>query len=193
MNSNLSWEDHISHVSRKIFGCLRSLWTATGVCNVSIKKRMFMSYIFPHFLYCSNVIFGMSAGCRATLQKCFNAGVRFVYGLRKYDHISLRVNEILGCSITEYLEFRLCFFFKKLLSLRRPEYLFEKLVLGRNFQGNFRLIPSESYFVGSHGSVFVRGVRLWNSLPLSIKSVRARDNFFLQFLEWRRSREFYYY
>lgn len=182
INNTLTWDEHISMLSRKVFICLRSLWKVTGFADISLKKKLFCSYILPHFLYCDIVFFGMSKTCEYKLRMCFNACIRYVFGLRKFDHISHLSTRLLNCDIFTYYKFRACYFLKNLMTKKCPTYLYEKLGFSHAFHDNLRLIPPKNSCISLNTSIFVRGVGIWNSLKKEAQTTRSRAVFFNEFV-----------
>jgi hypothetical protein len=76
------------------------------------------------------------------LELAFIACTRYVYGLRRFDHISEFSREILGCTLFEYLELRLASFIHKILIVGAPDYLSSRLVLGRSTRHRFLVMQN---------------------------------------------------
>jgi hypothetical protein len=93
------------------------------------------SLIVPIFLYTEVVYCPSLTGAKfRRLELAFNACTRYVYGLRRFDHIS----ELLF----EYLELRLASFIHKIVIAGAPVYLSSRLVLGRSPRHRFLVIPN---------------------------------------------------
>lgn len=73
INKSMSWDDHIAHFSKKIIYSLRSLWNVTRFASVNLRKKLFIAFVFPLFLYCDIVMYGMSKGCERKIQMLFNS------------------------------------------------------------------------------------------------------------------------
>jgi hypothetical protein len=71
--------------------------------------------------------------------------------------------------VFDYYDFRVLSFFFKLILTQRPGYLFADLIGARSARISNFIFPS----VSPRASVLVRGIRLWNQLPLAIKNVRS--------------------
>lgn len=192
LSDDLKWDIHIDSVCRRIFFLLRLLWKTTYFADVGLRRRLFLSYIFPHFLYADVVFYGMSGRCVDKLSRCFNSCIRYVFRLRKFDHISEFGNRLLGCGLLLYYDYRVCWFFKQLLKLNIPSYLFSKLSLSYNFNDNLRIIMDHRSSLCSNSSVFGKGIKMWNSLSLDTKRVNTRLLFLEKFLEERRKAVFVY-
>lgn len=166
---------------------LRTLWRVTQFADCELRRKLFLSYLFPHFIYADVVLFGMSKGCLNKLNRCFNACVRYVFKLKKFDHISSFSDRLIGCQLSTYFDFKICWFIKQLLRSKSPSYLFNKIFLSPNYDGNLRLILRHNNSCCSNLSFFVKGIRLWNSLPLCLRKVESRVVFFDRFVDMRRN------
>jgi hypothetical protein len=125
------------------------------------------SLIVPIFLYSDVVYFPSLTGAEfRRLELAFNACTWYVYGLRRFDHISEFSRGILGCTLFEYLELRLAGFIHKIVIVGAPDYLNSRLVFGRSPRHRFLVIPNPVPFTSLRGdSTLYRGIRLWNVLP----------------------------
>jgi hypothetical protein len=99
----------------------------------------------------------------------FNSCTRYVFNLRRYDHLSTHRNELFGVPLFDYYDFRVLSFFFKLILTQRPGYLFADLISARSVRTSNFIFPS----VSPGASVLVRGVCLWNQLPLAINNIRS--------------------
>jgi hypothetical protein len=68
-----------------------------------------------------------------------------------------------------YYSFRVLSFFFKLILTQRPGYLFPDLIGACSDRTSNFIFPS----VSPEASVLVRGILLWNQLPLAIKNDRS--------------------
>jgi hypothetical protein len=71
------------------------------------------------------------------LELAFNACTRYMFGLRRFDHISEFSRGILGYTMFEYLELRLACFIHKIGLVGAPSYLSSLLVFGRSSRHRF--------------------------------------------------------
>lgn len=132
----------------------------------------------------------MSEGCLKKLNRCFNAAIRYVFRLRKYDHLSAFRNRLIGCSLSAFFDFRVCWFIKQLMTSCTPLYLYNKLNFSFNYKQNLRLTIRSNSLRCNNAAIFVKGVMLWNRLPLSLKKISSRSVFFEKFLSIRDSSDY---
>jgi hypothetical protein len=96
------------------------------------------SLIILIFLYKDVVYFSSLTGLEfRRLELAFNACTSYVFGLRRFDHISEFSRGILGYTLFEYLELRLACFIHKICLVGAPSYLSSLLVLGRSSRHSF--------------------------------------------------------
>lgn len=190
LTNDLKWDAHIDSVCIKIFNIIRTLWKITYFASTELRRRLFLSFVFPHFVYADVVFYGMSEGNMSKLTRCFNACIRYVFRLRKFDHLSTYRNRLIGCNLPMYFNFRACWFFKQLLSSGTPSYLFDKLKLSVNHGNNLRIIVRSNRLKCSNSSLFVRGAMVWNGLPVELKKIKSRSLFFDKFVTYNNGSEY---
>lgn len=176
INRNLSCYNHVNYVVGRIYGCLRKLWLTADFTPVETRKRLVIALIVPLITYAEVVYSSLDSLSQRKLQVAFNDAVRYIYGLRRSDHISAYSRSVLGCSLTEYLSARNCIFLHTILKNKAPTYLFNKFIFARSQRSQHLLLPRFQY-LNSSRLFFIHAVRLWNSLPVHIKRILNPDNF----------------
>lgn len=177
MSSDLSWDEEIKKRCCAIFFGLRQLWCVSKILPLEMKSRLVKS-LLGHNLISADVVMGeLSYNNLRRFQGAFNGMVRFVFNLRKYDHISHVSSELFGLPLKEYLCYRRQVFLFKIITFKQPSYLYEKL----SFFTSVRLrqnIHLESYnYLASEKCFFVSDVIFWNQLPQSIKKCASVETF----------------
>ena len=134
------------------------------------------SLLVPHFTYCDAVFFdGLRSSDKKSLERAFNACVRFAFGLRKRESVRGHVDDILGCGLMRYLEYHTLTFLHNLILRKAPAYLHSELRMcgsARTFAVN---VPRTSTRL--HDSLFVSGVVRYNALPVSARRTGSMDAF----------------
>jgi hypothetical protein len=174
LNERLTWCDLVSSVIGKVYGVLQSL-RKSSYLPTDLKLRLFKSLILPFFNYSAVFLLSMSESSRCRLGVCLNNCVRFVYNLRLGQHVTGFQSSLLGVPFSRYFEYRSVIFVHKLLLTREPAYLYGKLRLSVNQP--LRLIPSQNRTAHYNSSFFVRGVSLYNAVPLRIRRLTSMASF----------------
>lgn len=168
MTPQLNWDSQITKCTRSIYFGLRSLWCHAAVLPQPTKLKLAQSLLCPHLTAGAVVVGNMSYYNLSSLQRAFNSIIRFVYGLRKYDHISHLSSSIVGLPLDHFLVFRRLLFLFKLVKFQQPEYLYNRL----NFSHSTRTcninVPAHQYDIAAK-SFFICDIINWNDLHVSIK------------------------
>lgn len=182
MDEHLSWSVHISRLSQSIFPMLRVFWLLTNFADTNFRMRMFKAFLLPKFLYGDIVMYGMTEGNKNKIRRIFNACVRYVFKLRKFDHISPYANRLLNTNFNIYMDLRVCLFLYKLLKSRTPKYLYEMLRVATSSRTLNLVVPFSRKNI-LNKSFYVHGVVLWNSLPIAIRRSGTQLQFKTNFLQ----------
>jgi hypothetical protein len=143
---------------------------------INMKLKLVRSLIVPNFMY-GDVLFSR-AGTESfrRLQVAFNSCARFVYGLRRYDHVSHISKMVLGCTLPCYYRFRACVYIFRLLKGGTPGYLAELLQTGRSERSVNLVLPPRVSELRAR-TFFVDGPRTYNELPTVVKAMNVESAF----------------
>jgi hypothetical protein len=90
----------------------------------TLKPKLVVSLIFPHFYYCDIVFQDISVEVKSKLQRIQNSCVRFACNLKKYDHVSPSFKKLSWQRITSLTTFHMAtMVYKSLHSPKFPAYL----------------------------------------------------------------------
>ena len=87
-DSKLSWKDQVSSTCKKAYSLLYRLNFFRKSTTFKLRKHLIESLLFPLVDYCCLVICDLSAELNNKLQKVINSGIRYIFGIRKREHIS---------------------------------------------------------------------------------------------------------
>lgn len=183
MDMNLNWSNNVNSIITRVYNVLRRLWPIKCIDSIHIRKRLVTALCMPHFIYADGAQYHRDSLSSRKLQVTFNACTRYVHGLGRFDHISLYENSILGIDFTSFTDLRAMIFIYKLLSHKLPDYLFEKVDF-MSSQRTRQLRIRRHRTAQMSNSIFVRGVRLWNSLPIGVRNVGTVKTFRRAFINY---------
>ena len=78
IDENISWEEHVNYISRKVAKDLGMLRRIRDLVQISTLVDIYSSIILPHFEYCSSVWDNCRKGLRDKLQKLQNRAARII-------------------------------------------------------------------------------------------------------------------
>ena len=86
--SKLNWKEQVSSTCNKAYSLLYRLNFFRKSTTFKLRKHLIESLLFPLVDYCSLVICDLSGELNTKLQRVINSGIRYVFGIRKSEHIS---------------------------------------------------------------------------------------------------------
>lgn len=175
-NNTLTWSNHINHATGKTFSMLRNLWITHLFTPLNIRILLAKTYLIPTLLYGCELFASCDSASFRKLISTFNAILRYVYNLRKYDHISVYSKKLYGVSLNDLLKIRVLSLLHKTIYTKTPSYLHDKLVFARSSRKK-DIIPLRFKSLMSEWQFFINAIRLWNSLPSSFQFICNQSAF----------------
>lgn len=175
-NNTLTWSNHVNSVVGATYNRLRTLWSTQSFTPQRIRLLLAKSYLMPSLLYGCEMFSCCDSASRRRLNVIFNNICRYVYGIRKYDHISAHSTLLYGVSLDNLLKIRTLLLLHKIVYTESPPYLFDRLVFARSNRGKM-IIPIRHRTLISDWQFFIHALRLWNTLPHSIQTTSNATHF----------------
>ena len=177
----MSWDSQVSEVSRKIFASLGSLRRLRNFLSIPTKISLANTLILPILDYADICYLDLREEQLNKLERIQNVCIRFIFGLRKFDHISVFRKKLKWLPIrlrrnTHILHLLYCILFNPI----SPPYLKERFeFLGETHSRTLRSERNLTLKIPAHTSSFysssftVTACRLWNSLPLDVRNAKS--------------------
>lgn len=175
-NRTLTWNDHISSIVGRAYGALRTLWTAQQFTPVNTRVILARSLVIPVLVYGCEIFLNCDAVSKRKLRVAFNSTIRYIYGLRRYDHVSHLSKILLDMSFDCYIKFRTLILLFDILKTHQPPYLYSKLQFPASNRSTCLILPRFTCLT-SERQFFISAIRLWNSLPNYLRVLNDRQRF----------------
>lgn len=181
LDRTLSWKPFFDCLATKVNRVLYALRFVRSCTTESLRRHMVQALIFPLFDYYSVITLDATYQLRSRLQRLQNACVRYIFGLRRTDHVTPLRRELGWMRTDTRRQYFTAVLLYKIINFRSPSYLydmFQKRELSRPARGATRdlNIPRMHTDFGQQ-SFKAQGVRLWNSLPECIKYLPSLSRF----------------
>ena len=175
LDSNLSFENHISHVTKTAFFHLRNIAKLRNMLPVSDAEKLVHAFMTSRLDYCNALLGGCPASSINKLQVVQNAAARVLTRSRKYDHITPILQSLHWLPIKFRISYKILLLTYKALNGLAPAYLTSLLP---------RYNPSRSLRSQNAGLLIVPRIakstkggrafshlapKLWNSLPDNVR------------------------
>ncbi|KAJ0170700.1 hypothetical protein K1T71_013472 [Dendrolimus kikuchii] len=185
IDSTLSWGPQLQEISRKVFASAASLRRLRNFLPHATKIALAQSLLLPILDYADVSYLDLNENQLNKLERLQNFCIRFIFGLRKYDHISEFRDKL------KWLPIRLrrnahilSLLYNILFNPKTPPYLKSRFHFLQD--GHSRILRSSLNYrlrMPTHITQFydksftAQAVRLWNSLPQNIKQAKSVHSF----------------
>jgi len=181
LDSELTLSDHVAYVIKKALGRLRGMYRLRTILPEAAKIQLVESMILSLLYYCFPA-YGNSISKEDmnNIQKLQNTAVRFIYNLRRYDHVSTCREAAGFLPMEATCRLQTCCLINRVLANQEPQYLAERLpyrgdVAARSTRHDDLLhFPRVRLEVGRRGFSYF-GPTLYNRLPGDLKRLRGNN------------------
>ena len=180
-DSNLSFTDHISAISKSCLYHIRDLKRIRSTIDQSTARIIATALIHSKLDYCNSLLLNLPASHLNRLQLVLNSAARAVTRTSKFRHISPILKDLHWLKINERVHYKVLSLTYKILSTNQPSYLRTLLdiqtVRSTRSSSIITLIrPSNpSRLKLNNRSFYHQAPALWNSLPADLRI--PSDNF----------------
>lgn len=157
---------------------LRKLYPHRSYLNKETKKNICESLVLSHFNFCVPIYHSALDKITADrIQKVQNACLRFIYGIRKFDHISHKLADASWLTMINRRILQCQCFFHHIINSKTPAYLYDKITFRtdvHNINTRFRgLISPPLHFSSCFERSFTFQIYyMYNSLPIYFKNLK---------------------
>lgn len=170
-----SMQNHIDSISKKVYFSLSQLYPLRRSLPTSIKLSLFKSLILPLFDY-MDVVYNESdshgSGInKVRLQKLFNSGIRFIYNLKRNDHVTPSIIKSNILPLEFRREIHSLLMAHKIVNKKCPEYLTNTFNINQNNTRAKSKILIKKTINNFHKKSFgVSMPKIWNSLSEEMRN-----------------------
>ena len=175
IDDKLNFDFHISKICRSAANQLNALIRLKTFLNFEVKKVLINSYFYSNFNYCPLVWMFSSAKSVNKVESLQKRALCFLYN--RYDCSYETLLELAGKSTMSVGRFRnLCIEIYKTINNINPSFMkdiFQLRVANREARSQYKLnleIPKINQVTFGTRSIRFYGPKIWNTLPLHIKS-----------------------
>jgi hypothetical protein len=192
IDTSLRFKEHVKKLFQKSYLKMKILYTNRFILNFKIRKKLCESLVLPIYHYCSIVFYPcLDLATKNRLHIVQNTCCRFIYDLRKFDHISDKRKELKWLNMCNTVKLHFAMFLTRLLDTDSPIYLREKLIFRAAVHERMLRDRSLLTMPQHHSAMFQRSftynaVSLYNSLDPDLKGCTVsllRSKYKTQLLE----------
>jgi hypothetical protein len=179
-DETFTWEQHISSLIKKAYAKLRQFYSYRKSLSIKTKTRLIETYVLSQLNYCDVVIQGTTNSEKERLQRVQNSCIRYIFGLRKYDHITPYLQKLKTLNIKNRTRSHAITLMHKIVNKSAPVYLSDKLsyrhqVHNHNTRNRNLLNVRRLRTAKKNEAFFVKTVNEYNTLVAN-KTISVEDS-----------------
>ena len=129
LDETLSWKPSVDKLVSDAYGRLRVAYQAKNFLNKKSKALVVEYYILSQFNYGNILMQNLTQILITKIQRLQNACTRFVFGLRKFDHISQHFRQLNVLNMANRNKLQSLVLMHKIMNKKAPRYLCSKIHL----------------------------------------------------------------
>lgn len=183
LTNDLSWRKHINNATRRIYGTVCQLRRCRKLLPLQIRTQLVSTLVFPLIDYCCIIHLDLTDELTLLQQRALNSYIRFIYNVRKDEHITPYFNMLGWLKVDSRKMYTLGCMMYNVLKTDTLVYLRDKF-RNKNQAGirNTRL-PSQNLIIKPCRTQYYKksftfeGADLWNRLPVDIRNSESLMTF----------------
>lgn len=182
IDNSLSWNVHVQEISRKFYATFHSVVRLKNFLPIKTKICLVNSLMLPIIDYADVCFLDLNSDLLNKLDRLLNTCIRFIFNLKKYDHVTDYRVKLKWLTIRERRNVRILgLLFSILNDPLSPKYLKDNFLYLSDDQPrscNNLLLKVPRHTSGFFNKSFaVEAVRLWNELPSKLRSATSKVSF----------------
>ena len=175
-DSNLSFSDHISYISKSCFSHIRDLQRIRSTLDHKTACTIATSLIHSNLDYCNSLYLNINSQQLIRLQLILNSAVRAVTKTPKFHHITPHLKSLPWLKIEQRIQYKILSLTYKSLQHNKPSSISDLLTIQPTRSTRSSAVvtlqhPSNpSRLKISDRSFYFQAPALWNALPHHLRS-----------------------
>ena len=183
LDENITMKTHIKQKCRAAMANYYRIVNIRRYLTVDACKQFVHGLIISHIGYSNSLYYGLPKCDIQKLQRIQSIAAKMILRRRKYDSVTACLKELHWLPVALRIEFKILTVVWKCLNDQAPQYLIELLHIGSNVRSlrssvqKQLVIPRDKCKTFGDRSFSVSGPRLWNNIPMDIRSSTTLDIF----------------
>ena len=182
-DSSLTMEPHVTSISRSVCLSIRSIGHIRKYLDERTTEILVHAFITSKFDMGNSLLYGINRKQLSRLQRLQNTAARLISLTSKHCHITPVLQDLHWLPISSRIKYKLVLFIYKIIHSSAPEYLIELIYPYTSAYTGLRSSqlmmlhePRTSTLWGDR-SFSAASAKLWNQLPLTLKSASSIATF----------------
>ena len=167
-DEKLTWEQHIGKLIQNAYYKLRQFYHLKKSLSIKTKSKLVETYVLSQLNYCDMVTQATTVALKTRIQRVQNSCIRFIFGLRKYEHITPYMQQLDTLNMENRTKQHGLTLMHKIVNKIAPGYLTEKLsyrheVHNHNTRNRHALNTRRLHNARKKDAFFVKTVNEYNT------------------------------
>ena len=175
----LTMDAHITKMCSTAYYHLRNISSIRSVLNKKSAVMLIHAFVTSRIDYCNSLLAGVSKLALSKLQRVQNMAARMVMRIKKCEHITPILKELHWLPVEHRIKFKVLLLTFKSIHGDAPAYLSELIIQRRptrQLRSSEHLmldVPKTRLKSACDRTFTYQAARLWNALPLNIRSAQT--------------------
>lgn len=178
MDNSFRFRLHVSKCIQKAYSCMRLMYPHRTYLSTKMKTILCETLVLSQFSYCSSVYsFCLDSVYKHKIQKVQNSCLRFIFGIKKYDHVSHKLRELNWLNMQNRFILQSSTLFHSIIFNEKPSYLCDKIIFRSNVHSvnirNKNALAAPSHKTAQFERSFTYNIyKIYNGIEESLKILR---------------------
>ena len=179
IDSTMSMKSFVNAKCSEAYYTLRNIGRLKYCLDTSTRIMLVRSLILSKLDYCNAILANIPDYLINRLQRVQNASIRFIYDIKKRDHVSSFLKEAHFLPIKQRIKYKLCLTVHKILNGHSPEYLEDTI---KRFEPRKIIrVGRDEHMIeettACSRSISGKMVEAWNVLPRNLRIINDITTF----------------
>ena len=181
-DSTFNMEQQVNTICKKSYWQIHQIGQIRKFLDKNSAKMIVNALITSRLDYCNSLLSGISQHHLKRLQRIQNTCARIITGHRKRDHITPVLRDLHWLPVQQRIQYKILLLTYKALNGHAPVYLRDLLHIYKQAcslrsQDSMQLVVPRSRIAYGDRCFAKTAPRLWNALPISIKTAESTNIF----------------
>jgi Reverse transcriptase (RNA-dependent DNA polymerase) len=185
LDQHLRFDRQINAVSRACYFQLRQIKTVIRKLDSNAIRSLLQAFLSIRIDYCNSLYFNLPSVRTSQLQRIQNSAARLYSGTKIHDHISPVLQELHWLPVTARISYKVAVIAFQLQYALAPPYLSALCQFPSDVHDHLLRSVTHNDFAAPHTMTHVYGnrtlsrsvVSVWNSLPVTVRSLSSLPSF----------------
>lgn len=173
VDSNLTWHEHVQRTCKQVFFSLHSLNRFRNIFPIELKKKLIQNLVLPIYDYGDILYNACSETDKKRLQYSLNCCVRFIFRVKKSEHVTPLYKQLNWLKLKERRSLHLLLLLYKMIHNSSAGYLNNKPIPLCSDRNGIILNVSHHKTALCSNSFMISAAREWNNLPKMIRDINV--------------------